>query len=354
MGSGVPEEREAGKRPADGRHDLALLAGGMLLPFLVFFFLLPTFYYSLSPGSSEPVETHIKVEGFPALESGDLYLTSVSVDPLSCAGLLAQALAGSNELESMRGLVGPGRGMDEYNARSDRLMQISKETAAAVALAKCGYEVPREKVGVLILGFSPGAPLAGFAEVGDVIVEVDGKAVGDTEELRERLSGKRPGEPVDLVIERGGEEGKSESLRTETTAMQDDPDRAALGIAVRDFVRYRFPLEVEIDMEGYTGPSAGLMLALGTINVIRGGGLVGDVKVAGTGEIFPDGSVGPIGGIDLKIRAAAAAGVALFLVPSSNYGEITVFPEGLLVVPVENIDDALMALGALRSEGETP
>ncbi len=54
----------------------------------------------------------------------------------------------------------------------------------------------------------------------------------------------------------------------------------------------------------------------------------GTNRVAGTGEIFADGSVGPIGGINFKITAAAEEGAEVFLVPEENYAEITSIPSG--------------------------
>ncbi len=49
-----------------------------------------------------------------------------------------------------------------------------------------------------------------------------------------------------------------------------------LGIYPRDYINYDLPLEITISTEDLSGPSAGLMLTLGIINIMRGGGLAGD------------------------------------------------------------------------------
>ena len=52
------------------------------------------------------------------------------------------------------------------------------------------------------------------------------------------------------------------------------------------------------------GPSAGLMMALAYIDLLTPGALVGDMRVAGTGGIRPDGLAFPVKGIDVKVATA--------------------------------------------------
>jgi PDZ domain-containing protein len=76
--------------------------------------------------------------------------------------------------------------------------------------------------------------------------------------------------------------------------------------------------------------------------------------IAGTGTIDPDGKVGPIGGIPLKMRAARAKGAQLFLVPADNCSEATSdAPAGMPLARVATLDDALKALSDFRA-GRTP
>jgi len=52
------------------------------------------------------------------------------------------------------------------------------------------------------------------------------------------------------------------------------------------------------------GPSAGLIMALAYIDLLTPGALVGDLRVAGTGGIRPDGLAFPVKGIDVKVATA--------------------------------------------------
>ncbi len=82
---------------------------------------------------------------------------------------------------------------------------------------------------------------------------------------------------------------------------------------------YDFPFDVTVRLdEDIGGPSAGLIFSLGVYDTLTPGSLTGGTDIAGTGTIDPDGSVGPIGGIQQKIVAAADAGAKIFLVPAGN------------------------------------
>ena len=68
---------------------------------------------------------------------------------------------------------------------------------------------------------------------------------------------------------------------------------------------YQFPVEVTVGIDpAIGGPSAGLMFSLGIYDTLTEGSMTGGEVVAGTGTIDPDGTVGPIGGIDQKIAGA--------------------------------------------------
>ena len=83
------------------------------------------------------------------------------------------------------------------------------------------------------------------------------------------------------------------------------------------------PFDVQIDVKDVGGPSAGLMLTLGILDLVGDDDLTDGAVVAGTGTIDAQGTVGPIGGITLKMVAAQEIGAGLFLVPADNCAEAT-------------------------------
>ncbi len=69
----------------------------------------------------------------------------------------------------------------------------------------------------------------------------------------------------------------------------------------------------------------------------------------------PDGTVGPIGGILLKLITARDAGATTFLVPADNCAEaVTQIPDSLQLVKVASLSDAMTALNTLKAGGTPP
>jgi len=95
------------------------------------------------------------------------------------------------------------------------------------------------------------------------------------------------------------------------------------------------------------GPSAGLPFALDVYEQL-GHRIDKGLKIAATGELDLDGSVGPIGGVKQKTFGARAAGVDVFLVPAGdNAVEARRYAGGLRIIPVESFQQALHALATL-------
>ena len=87
--------------------------------------------------------------------------------------------------------------------------------------------------------------------------------------------------------------------RITTTVSPADPYRAFLGITIGE--TYEAPFAIDFSLDGVGGPSAGMMFSLGIVDKLTPGELNGGKFVAGTGTIAPDGTVGPIGGIEQKL-----------------------------------------------------
>ncbi len=98
----------------------------------------------------------------------------------------------------------------------------------------------------------------------------------------------------------------------------------------------------DVNTEGITGPSGGLMLALAFTDTLNHGDLTAGRSIAGTGTIDWNGTVGDIGYVAYKVRGAAAAGASVFFVPWGNLAEARrAAPKSIQVVPVATFTDAL-------------
>ena len=97
------------------------------------------------------------------------------------------------------------------------------------------------------------------------------------------------------------------------------------------------------------------MLTLGILDLVGDTDLTEGEVVAGTGTIDAEGTVGPIGGIPLKMVAAKGIGAELFLVPADNCAEATGDAEpGFPLAKVATLDDALKALSDFEAGRRPP
>jgi ATP-dependent Lon protease len=87
------------------------------------------------------------------------------------------------------------------------------------------------------------------------------------------------------------------------------------------------------------GPSAGLAICLALMSAVQEIPFRQDVAV--TGEVSIQGRVKPVGGIPEKIYGARQAGMSKVLVPKENHKDVPGGIEGIEVVVVDNVFEAL-------------
>ena len=104
------------------------------------------------------------------------------------------------------------------------------------------------------------------------------------------------------------------------------------------------PVKISINTGQIGGPSAGLAFALDILQQL-GRNVTHGRRIAATGELALNGEVLPIGGVKQKTLGVRRAGVDVFLVPAGdNAREARRYADGLRIIPVENIQQALRAL----------
>ncbi len=320
---------------------VVLLAGALFLLWIV-----PSPDYLYVPNAAKPLDGRVKVEGGREPGGpGDIYYVDVTVRRATwLEHALAFARPEGATLVSSAQVVPRGSSFAEQRKQELAEMDRSEQVAAAVALRRAGYDVVTRLTGVLVEAVAQDAPAARVLRDGDLIVSVDGTPVLRARELRTRIGRHEPGDVVSLGIRRAG------SVRTvavRTVHDPADPRRPVIGIRVAQGASVRLPISVSIDLGGVGGPSAGLPFALDVLEQL-GHDVDHGLKVAATGELDLDGSVGPIGGVKQKTIGARRAGVDVFLVPAGeNANEARRYARGLRVVAVESFQQALRALATL-------
>lgn len=335
------------------RRTTVLVAGTvLLLVFGVLGALLPVPYVAQVPGPT--YNTLGDIDGTPIITvsgrepnetSGNLNLTTVGIPQGSLT--LVGAVQGWFDSEVTvvpREQVYPSdRSVEETQAANRQAFLTSEQSARGAALAELGYP---EKV--VVQDLAEGSASEGRLAAGDALESVNGTPTPDQDALAAALRAIPPGSQAQVGYTRQGAPG----VATVTTAAAEEGDGSALGVLVLETPSAPFDVDIEVDDVG--GPSAGLMLALGVVDLVGDADLTEGAVIAGTGTIDAEGAVGPIGGIPLKLVSARDIDAELFLVPADNCAEAVANAQpDLPMARVATLDDALEALADVRA-GETP
>jgi Lon-like protease len=247
---------------------------------------------------------------------------------------------------------------EEVRMRQAALFSTSGSNAIAAALNALDLPV---RSTVVVDAVYDGTPAAGVLEAQDEVLSVDGAPVQTPSDVVDAVRSRPAGTPLEFTVRRAvetpdGEEGDAQVTEdvTVTVTTADNPESPGtpyIGIGVSELYSADFPITFTLEDVG--GPSAGLMFALGIVDKLTPVDLTSGRHVAGTGTITPDGEVGPIGGIRQKLAGARESGATLFLMPESHCAEAQGHvPDGLTVVPVGTLDDAIAAVEAFSAGSE--
>jgi Lon-like protease len=238
----------------------------------------------------------------------------------------------------------------QEQARQDyQMLDDSEATAITVGLRLAGYQTQMIGKGVRVDTILPESHANGILQTGDVITALNGEPIQTTDDLIEKVRAQSGKSTVQLEVER--DQAKME-LTVPLIPPASPTDTPKIGITI-DSAGFDFkpPFPVSIVTQKISGgPSAGLMFTLTVYNVLSAQDLTGGRKIAGTGTINLDGTVGPIGGVKQKVAAAEATGARYFLCPVVNYADAVSVARTIKVIRIATVQDALDFLHGLPSE----
>jgi PDZ domain-containing protein len=325
---------------------LAVAGVVLLLVTLVLLMTTTTSSFLLVPDPAHPLAALVVVPGgHDQTNGGGIYYVDVLERKASVLERLFPGIREGSTLVKHEDVTPPGI-TDKQRIEADRrAMEISQQIASAVALRALGYKVKITLDGVPVADVDGNANAVGKVQPGDVILAVDGKRVFTTAELRAAVGRHHAGDVLHLSIRRD-EKRREVDVRA---ARDKDTGRTIIGILAEasPALAVHLPLKIGFNLRNVGGPSAGLAFALQILEE-RGRNVDHGYRVAATGVIGPDGSVGPIGGVKQKTIGARKAHVDVFLVPAGdNYREARKYADGLRIIPVKSFQQALHALATL-------
>lgn len=316
--------------------------------------LVPVPYVARRPGQtidvlmvdkSAPVIDVTDAPTFPT--NGKLLMTTVSTTRVDATLSLPEAifvyLGGDSDAMPRDVIYPPGKSSEQVESEAVAMMDTSRTDATVAALRAAAIpvtETPR------VDSVSLAGPSADLLRPGDLILTVDGHQVSTSKDVGAALAVHVAGEQVVFKVQR---EGKEVSVPIVLEVSQTNPGSVIAGIGVGTGYRYTPRVTFGVD-PSVTGPSAGLVFALGIYDKVTDGDLIGGQVVAGTGTIDPNGKVGAIGGIREKIKGAERDKATVFLVPEGNCADIGALDTRVRLVKVGTLKDAISALKLINED----
>lgn len=329
------------------RSQATLLAGVLTAVLLGAALFMPLPYVVYQPGSTVDLlaeqggEERVEIEGhrtYATTGGGELRMTTIVATPPGSGATLTEALiawaSGDSAVKPYDAVYDDSVTEEQKEREGAQQMATSQEVAIAIGLQAAGVKVRSVPVALP----QEGKPAAEKLEPLDRFLTIGDTRISTWDDVVAAITEAPPGEPIRFVVDRAGEEVTADI----TPVVEDGENRVGI---VQAF-DYHFPFPVSFRLgQDIGGPSAGLFFALAVYDTLTPGDLTGGVRVAGTGEIAPNGAVGAIGGIAQKIAAAREADTQLFLAPAANCGEAADAPNGdVTVAAVVTFEDAVATI----------
>ena len=327
----------------------------VLLVFVALFCFVPIPAYIETVGSAQNIEKYVSVNGQKDSQDGQFMLTYVGLGRATAALYVASYFdryATRLPSSSVRG----NNSSSEYEKVQHYYMDDALNQAKIVSLKLAGKPVKQSFKGIVVMSLLDRSSFKGKLRAGDIIIGVDGKKCVKSADFTRYLQQKKSRD-VSIRYQRGKRIFSTEGKLVKLPGIS----KKGIGISFIQKSKVVSSVKIKTDMDGIEGPSAGLMLTLQMYAQLSHENLKRGRKIAGTGTMLSNGSVGDIGGIDKKIVAAARKKANIFFAPNNpltqaekKAGELNNYQEAkktakkigtkMKVVPVKNIQDALSYL----------
>lgn len=306
---------------------------------------------SVPPGHAHPLD-------------GTLYMVDVLVGPATPGQYILSKLGLLHTFDQGTQLVPAGAVLgttpsSQLSCQDSQQMVDATSTAEVVALRQLGYQVEENDLGAQLDEVAPGTPAAAAGlQCNDLVTAVDGVTVKTATEFTTAVHAAKPGQTIRITVQRIGSGGKAHTLTVPATlttvpaapGTTTPSDQAFLGVVSMTRTTYTLPFKVNINVGGIGGPSAGLALTLGLIDLLSDGDLTGGHPIAATGTINLDGTVGDVGGVAQKTVAVRKTGAQVFFVPPQELKTAQSEAGSMKVYAVSTLQQALTDLESLGGQ----
>ena len=312
----------------------------LILIIILFNYHLP--YYIDMPGGIININDRIECDSCSDI-NGSLNMLYVSEYEATIPTYLLSYIIPNWDLEKVSEQQLNDESMDDIYTRNRLMLENSIDNATYVAYKEANKEIELKDKETLVIATTMDNGL----KIGDKILEVDGKKIDDVNEIREIIKSKNINDVMKVKIIRDDKE------KEVNVKIKEEKDSKMIGVVIVTNFDYETNPDIEIKFKSSeSGSSGGFMMALSIYTKISDNDIVKGRKIAGTGTIEADGTVGEIDGIKYKIMGASKNKIDIVLVPSANYKEAIEVKEkynyDIEIVKIDTFSDAIKYLESTK------
>lgn len=317
--------------------------------FLVVFYIVfswPVNYYIVTGGGISDVDSRIMVDNaYKSSGSFNIsYVTELKGTVMSY--LISYVMPDWKRVNMDDYKYNEEEDSSDIDFRSDLDLLNANDTATRLAytLADKDYTVTKTKIYVI----STFSKYKTNLKIKDQILSMNGNSYDSVSDYSNYLQTLSTDSLVEVEVLRGG---KKKSIKCK---LYDSDDKKVLGIGLQIVHEYESDPAIKIKFKKTeSGPSGGLITTLDIYNKLVKEDLTNSLKIAGTGTIEEDGSVGEIGEVKYKLLGAVKDKADVFLVPNgANYKTCIRLKKerdlNIKIIGVDSIDDAIAKLRDLK------
>lgn len=310
----------------------------LILLFTYIICMFPVNYYIIVGGGTSDIDSRISVDdGYKSKGSFNIsYVTELQgrLAPY----LLSFVISDWNSVPVSDYKYDDSESIEDISFRNDLDLKMANANAIkwAFKLADKEINVIDTKIYVITL-LNTGD---NTFKVGDQIISVNGKSFNNLDDYRSYIQSFNENDILDVKVIR---EKKEKIIKVK---LHLDNGNLVMGVGLGIVRDYETDPVVQVKFEeDESGPSGGLITTLAIYNKLVKEDITKSLKIAGTGTIEEDGSIGEIGGVKYKLLGAVKDGADIFLVPKGdNYSECIKLKKKknlkIKIIGVSNIEEA--------------
>ena len=226
--------------------------------------------------------------------------------------------------------------IEDIEFRSDLDLKVASSNATYWAYTLTNNEVKEKSSNLYVI--TSYEKYQNPLQVGDEILSIDNHAFNTVQEYRDYFQTKKAHDIVSIDLIRNGK-----NITAEATLYEVENQRI-IGVGLQKLTEYETKPDLTIKFKrSESGPSGGLITALEIYNQLTKKDITKGYKIAGTGTIEEDGTIGQIGGVEHKILGAASAKADYFILPNGKN-----YKDGLKYVKEKNLKIKLIAVDTIQ------